>query len=230
MDNVEKFESGTRLLDALKSGELSEQDVYVGMVKESEKEDHIAFAPGSCEEGWIDVPAELIGNVEVLRHVPCRDHSHPLVRLELAIDESNPVHTMVRQMFASAGSRSPGGAQLPMGAMPAGTSYWSGAGLASGVQQGQQSGVAQAATWSTMQARSPVAVHDTARFASIPGVGTNHRSRVALAAPLGPIGGGRVGLIECDIDCCVACCRDCFPFIGCVDYPCCELSNCKISL
>src|SRR5918912_481342 len=101
MEAVEKYESGTNLLEALKSGELSGYDVYVGMVKASDKEDHIAFAPGSCDE-WIDVPAELIGDVEVLRHVPCREHSHPLVRMKLTIDESNPVHTMVRQMFASA--------------------------------------------------------------------------------------------------------------------------------
>jgi hypothetical protein len=68
------------------------------------------------------------------------------------------------------------------------------------------------------------------KFASSPG-----RKRVTFAASiesgrLGAPGGGPVAsqFVECDIDCCAACCRDCFPLVGCVDYPCCELTNCKI--
>lgn len=125
MEKVEKFKSGEELLDALQGDKLSQDDVYVGMVKESDKEKHVAFAPGSCEE-WIDVPAELIGDVEVLRHVPCRDHSHPLVRLELTLEESNPLHEMVRQMFTSVVSRASVEIQSSMNAIPEALSSWSG--------------------------------------------------------------------------------------------------------
>lgn len=55
-----------------------------GMVKKSEgKEKVIQFAPGGNCSGWITIPLEFIEDVEVLRIVRCKDHSHPLVKLNL---------------------------------------------------------------------------------------------------------------------------------------------------
>lgn len=55
-----------------------------GMVKKSEgKEKTIQFAPGGSCSHWTTIPLELIENVEVIRIVPCKDHTHPLVRLHL---------------------------------------------------------------------------------------------------------------------------------------------------
>lgn len=200
------FDSGKGLLDAITAGDLALKDMCIGMVKASEKEGHVAFAPRSCNE-WVDVPAELIGEVEVLRHVPCRDHIHPLVQFRLKIDDSNPVHAMVRKLLSPAASPTPTEMQSPVGAIPTGTSPWSAALSYSGIQQGQQLGHVHAQPRGAggtgfegagfapgrqfgQQLGQPVG---TTQFASLQG-----RNRIAFAAPIGPggIGGSRVGFIE----------------------------------
>src|SRR5215212_5963584 len=100
MDVLRTFKSGTELLESLRRGELSAPDAYVGMVKPSPRENSVAFAATSCDE-WVDIPAELIDDAEVLRYVPCGDHSHPLVRLKLKFDESDPIHAMVQQLLSA---------------------------------------------------------------------------------------------------------------------------------
>ena len=56
----------------------------IGMVKKSEgKEKTIQFAPGGNCSNWVTIPLDLIEDVEIIRTVPCKDHSHPLVRLNL---------------------------------------------------------------------------------------------------------------------------------------------------
>jgi hypothetical protein len=114
MENASVFESGTELLDALKSGSIGYARSYVGMIKASEKQNHIAFAPASCEQ-WFDLPANLVGNVQVIREVPCKDHTHPLVKLNLKRDDADPLMGMIHQML-SAASRA--GMQLQLGANP----------------------------------------------------------------------------------------------------------------
>lgn len=99
------FDSGEALVAALVDGKLSPNRQYTGMVKASDKDGHVAFAPGSCDGGWIDVPAEVIGKVEVIDQVPCREHSHLLVRMQLRLDESNPLQAMAGQLIASSSSR-----------------------------------------------------------------------------------------------------------------------------
>lgn len=99
MTKSTSYDSGQSLLEALTKGELIE-DAFIGMVKASEVEDHIAFAPGSCEEGWIDVPADLVARADIVDQALCKDHSHPLVRLQLTLDDSEPVHKMLHQLLA----------------------------------------------------------------------------------------------------------------------------------
>jgi hypothetical protein len=56
----------------------------VGMVKKSEgKERTIQFAPGGNCSNWVTIPVDLIEDVEILKTVPCKDHAHPLVQLNL---------------------------------------------------------------------------------------------------------------------------------------------------
>jgi len=100
-----RFDSGEALVAALAEGKLRSDHQYTGMVKASDKDKYVAFALGSCDSGWIDVPAEVIGKVEVIDQVPCREHSHPLVRMQFKLDESNPLHVMAGQLIASAKSR-----------------------------------------------------------------------------------------------------------------------------
>ena len=54
------------------------------MVKKSEgKEKTIQFAPGGNCSNWLTIPLEFIEDVEIIKTVPCKDHTHPLVRLNL---------------------------------------------------------------------------------------------------------------------------------------------------
>jgi hypothetical protein len=56
----------------------------IGMVKKSDgKEKTIQFAAGGSCAHWATIPLDLIEDVEVLKTVPCKDHAHPLVRLNL---------------------------------------------------------------------------------------------------------------------------------------------------
>jgi hypothetical protein len=41
------------------------------------------FALGGKCSGWVTIPLEFVEDVEVLRSVTCKDHSHPLVSLKL---------------------------------------------------------------------------------------------------------------------------------------------------
>lgn len=67
----------------------AESITLTGMVKKSDgkkkdgKEKSIQFAAGRSCSNWVTIPLELIEDVEVLKSVPCKDHSHPFVRLTL---------------------------------------------------------------------------------------------------------------------------------------------------
>ena len=56
----------------------------VGMVKKSEgKEKTIEFAPGVNCSNWVTIPLEFIEDVEMMKTIACKDHSHPLVKLNM---------------------------------------------------------------------------------------------------------------------------------------------------
>src|SRR5690606_29996838 len=87
-----KMGKTSQLLTAAELFESLQQDTLItavpitliGMVKKSEgKEKTIQFAPeGNCSS-WVTIPVEHIEDVEILKTVPCKDHAHPLVRLNL---------------------------------------------------------------------------------------------------------------------------------------------------
>ena len=56
----------------------------IGMVKKSEgKEKTIEFAPGGNCSNWVTIPLEFIEDVEMMKTIACKDHSHPLVKLNM---------------------------------------------------------------------------------------------------------------------------------------------------
>lgn len=81
-------------LNALANGQLTptvetEQQpatgiIFVGIVKLAEGEDrHILFSPSVTCLNWFDLPVEIIEEVEPLGKIPCRDHKHDLVLIQL---------------------------------------------------------------------------------------------------------------------------------------------------
>jgi hypothetical protein len=85
----------------------------VGMAKKSDGEEKsIQFAPGQDCTNWTTIPLTAIASVEVIRTVPCRDHSHPLVKLNMKTPDSSD-----GQLFSSiiAAMQSPSSAGMPRG-------------------------------------------------------------------------------------------------------------------
>lgn len=105
--------------EKLEKGELSAAPVRLtGMVKKADgPEKAIRFAPGTNCAGWVTIPLDLIEGVEVLRTVPCRDHTHPFVKLTL----KEPRSPEGKALFALLGSmQNAPAAMSAMSAMPAG--------------------------------------------------------------------------------------------------------------
>jgi hypothetical protein len=79
-----KTYSGKDLEMALKSGELTQTAPVslTGMVKPSDKSDHINFTQINCDS-WVELPVELIESAEQVGNRTCKDHSHPVVQIKL---------------------------------------------------------------------------------------------------------------------------------------------------
>lgn len=72
--------------DKLQQDQLDNSSAFsiTGMVKKVDgKEKAIQFAPGGHCSNWVTIPLEYIEDVHVIRTVPCKDHSHPFVQLNL---------------------------------------------------------------------------------------------------------------------------------------------------
>jgi hypothetical protein len=75
--------TGASLEEALRSGKLDQPALeLVGMVKAAEETGKISFTPTDCES-WVDIPTDLIEKAEQVGQRPCRDHIHPVFRLQL---------------------------------------------------------------------------------------------------------------------------------------------------
>lgn len=71
-------------LTRLRTGNFEHQITLIGMVKmHSEDEAKILFAVGTICERWIPLPIERVESIEVIDTIPCQDHTHPFVRIEL---------------------------------------------------------------------------------------------------------------------------------------------------
>jgi len=106
--------TGSSLEEALKDGSLEKAALeLIGMVKSSEREDHINFARGDCET-WIELPTNLIEQAEELGRRPCKDHVHPVFKLTLK-EPTGPVARIFASLLATQPSTSsqPGGRRPP---------------------------------------------------------------------------------------------------------------------
>lgn len=76
--------TGASLEKALREGALdsSRTATMVGMAKPSDEAGYISFTRSGCDN-WIDLPVEMIQSAEKIGDAPCRDHSHPLVKITL---------------------------------------------------------------------------------------------------------------------------------------------------
>ena len=95
---ISKSEDETEILttvdffERLQKDKLAEPLPFgiLGMVKKSEgMERTIAFAPGLRCSNWVTIPLELIETVEMIRAIACRDHSHPLVKLNIKAPQTS---------------------------------------------------------------------------------------------------------------------------------------------
>lgn len=105
--------------DKLQEGTLSTAVPVrlVGMVKKAEgKEKAIQFAPGGNCSSWVTIPLELIDDVEVLRTVRCKEHTHPLIKLNLKTPKSPEGKiflALLEAMQPAEGQPAPMGAPMP---------------------------------------------------------------------------------------------------------------------
>jgi len=93
-------------LARLARGEISRPIVFTGMVKRSEDDSAcLLFARGNCTN-WIKIPLSSIEQIEVLDIVPCKDHTHPLVKLRLKRPQTDEgiLFSSLTQLASSSGS------------------------------------------------------------------------------------------------------------------------------
>ena len=92
-------------IDRLKDGTLRRPLSVVGMAKTSEDGNSLLLDPTMRCRKWIEIPVEMIAKkgVEWLGDVPCKEHEHPLVRIELQHDESGQSDVLARLLSATAG-------------------------------------------------------------------------------------------------------------------------------
>lgn len=104
--------SGTSLEKALQEGALTQsQAVLTGMVKSSEQSGYINFSQSNCET-WVDLPTSMIEQADYVAQSPCRDHSHPVMRITLK-EPSDAEGKILSALLAQAAPPSP--TQLPPG-------------------------------------------------------------------------------------------------------------------
>jgi hypothetical protein len=96
-----KIFTGQGLVDALGAGEFDRPSgvVLTGMLKASERQDHVSFARGGCDT-WIELPTSLIEQAEHLGSRPCDDHAHPVFRITLRESE-DPQARLLAQLLAT---------------------------------------------------------------------------------------------------------------------------------
>src|ERR1022692_3792901 len=97
---AEKIYTGSSLEQALKSGSLEKTSIEIGgMVRASEKANHIGFARGDCET-WIDLPTDLIDQAEHLGQRSCKDHVHPVFKITLK-EPKDPTAQILGSLLAT---------------------------------------------------------------------------------------------------------------------------------
>ncbi len=81
MSEQTKSYDAQEFLGRLVRNEITSPLIFTGMVKQAGDDKHLLFAFGTHCEHWSKVPLEIIEKVEVLQILPCKDHTHPFVKL-----------------------------------------------------------------------------------------------------------------------------------------------------
>lgn len=102
----------------LKSGEIEASTPFalMGMVKEAGDSQHLLFASGTDCDTWTELPLSMIESIEVRDVVPCRDHTHPVVKLQLkepGSDEARAFASLAKAQLLAGSRQAP-----PQGKMP----------------------------------------------------------------------------------------------------------------
>jgi hypothetical protein len=63
-------------------------NAFIGMLQAAQDDRQLLFAMGVSCANWVHVPIERIESIEQITVVPCKDHTHPLVRLTLNAPET----------------------------------------------------------------------------------------------------------------------------------------------
>jgi hypothetical protein len=80
----------SEFVEKLRTGDFQRGLVLHGLTKKTEEEaETIQFAHGTGCEKWTSIPVAEIESVDLLSVVPCKDHSHPFVRLSLRPPEGD---------------------------------------------------------------------------------------------------------------------------------------------
>lgn len=90
----------------------------LGIVKPSERADHIAFSRQGCGH-FVDIPAAMIASADEIGWSPCDDHGHPVMRLHLHEPKNAEAKILLDLLLQSQPTATFAGT-MPPGLMPGG--------------------------------------------------------------------------------------------------------------
>lgn len=90
-------------IDNLKNGTLRRPLTIIGIAKASEDNNSLMLDPTMQCQRWIDIPVGMIAKkgVEWLGDVSCKDHEHPMVKVELKYPTSDESKILANILSAS---------------------------------------------------------------------------------------------------------------------------------
>jgi hypothetical protein len=117
MNGRQSFEP-SEFMDRLRRDEISRPTVLFGMVKYIEDDhDYLMFAPGYVCENWMRILLSSIETIDFVDFVPCDDHTHPLVFLQLKqpeTEEGRLFASLAQQRSPRRPSRAPRASRRPV--------------------------------------------------------------------------------------------------------------------
>jgi hypothetical protein len=85
--------SSGEFIKKLSEGSLQTKLTTEGFAKPIEGNDNaFLFSIGESCENWTKIPSEIVEKVEIIGEQTCRDHSHPLVRIQFKESPTNDPH------------------------------------------------------------------------------------------------------------------------------------------
>ena len=151
-------------------------------------------------DNWIEVPIEMIESAEKGGNQSCKDHSHTIMHITFK-EVSNPETKLFTNLLVQSIVKR---------------------------KKLHENDLKNYSTNKLNYINSQSEFPSNYRTNDLFSMKSPNKIRAMLPNFPGLVGGGGLNLIECDISCGI--CKDCFPFVGCIPYPCCELSDCTIKI